>query len=263
MIWRQDLLTLFGCSCPRQGYCGSPLVVGDRLFISTGATAGKAVAVLDRADGHVLWTALDDPIGHATPLWVESGGTSQVIFFTGAAAVGLDPQTGHTVWRYPWDTPHNLNVATPIHADGKVFISSDYGTGAALFRIANGGEPETLWKNKAMQNHFSTSVLYEGHLYGFSEARLRCIDFETGRTRWDRAGLGKGSVLIADGLLFALGDHGELVLARATPEAFTPLGRCQLFDKASLTWTVPVLSGGRLFVRCENELVALDVAVAK
>jgi hypothetical protein len=40
---------------------------------------------------------------------------------------------------------------------------------------------ETVWKELSMQNHISTSVLYEGHLYGFSEHRLRCVDFQTGK----------------------------------------------------------------------------------
>jgi hypothetical protein len=111
-----------------------------------------------------------------------------------------------------------------------------------------------------MQNHFSTSVLYEGHLYGFSETRLRCVDFETGDVKWDRLGLGRGSLVIADGHLILLGEHGELVLARATPTAYTEVSRCQILDPETLTWTAPVVSGGRLFVRHENALLALDVS---
>ena len=78
--------------------------------------------------------------------------------------------------------------------------------------------------------------------------------------KWDKIGLGKGTLVVADGHLLVLSDHGELVLAKATPEKFTEVSRCQVFDKEKLTWTVPVLSGGRLFVRHENGLVALDLA---
>jgi hypothetical protein len=110
-----------------------------------------------------------------------------------------------------------------------------------------------------MQNHFSSSVLYEGYLYGFSENRLRYVDFQTGEVKWDQLGLGKGSLIVADGHLIALGDHGELVLARATQDGYTPISRCQVFDKEKLTWTVPTLSGGRLFIRHQNALLALDL----
>jgi outer membrane protein assembly factor BamB len=258
-VWQQDLLAVAGISCPKHGYCGCPLVVGDRIYLNPGGPKGRSVAALDKKDGSVVWQALDDLIGQSTPVQVEGNSTSQVIFFTGTAAVGVQAKDGKLLWRYPWKTQHDLNIATPIHADGSVFISSNYGTGAVLFRLNGKSEPETVWKSSAMQNHFSTSVLYKGFLYGFSDARLRCVDFKTGRIQWDKVGVGKGSLVIADGQLIILGDHGQLVLARATPDKYTEVSRCQVFDKDTLTWTVPVVSGGRLFVRSQYSLLALDV----
>ena len=152
-----------------------------------------------------------------------------------------------------------LNIATPIYTDGKVFISSNYGTGAALIRLTDREEPQTVWKSLAMQNHISTSVLYQGNLYGFSEDRLRCLDFQTGKARWDKSGLGKGSLTVADGQLIVLGQHGELVLVKPNPNEYTEVSRCQVFDKGTLTWTVPVVSDGRLFIRSENVLLALSL----
>jgi outer membrane protein assembly factor BamB len=260
VIWRQDLLKVAGCDVPRHGYCAPPLVVGGRIYVYAGGAKGKSLAALDKKDGSVVWQALDDPIGYASPVWVEVGGVGQVIFFTGAGAVGVAAKDGRPLWRYPWKTWPNLHIATPIYADGKVFISSNYGSGGAVFRLKEKGEPETVWKTKTMHNHFSSSVLYEGHLYGFSEYRLRCVDFRTGKVKWDRSGLGRGSLVITDGHLLVLGDHGQLVLARATPVKYTEVSRCQVFDKDTLTWTVPVLSGGRLFVRHQNALVALDLS---
>jgi outer membrane protein assembly factor BamB len=258
-VWQQDLLKVAGRNCPSHGYCGSPLIVGDRIFVEAGGSGGKSIAALDKKDGSVVWQALDDPIGQATPVWVEPGGSAQVIFFTGAGAIGVAPQNGKLLWRYPWKTRFDLNIATPIYSDGQVFISSNYGNGGAVFRLTDKGEPETVWKSKAMQNHIATSVLYEGYLYGFSEQRLRCVDFHTGEVKWDKIGLGKGTLAIADGHLLVMGDHGQLVLAKATPAAYTEVSRSQIFDKDTLTWTVPVLSGGRLFVRSQNDLLALDL----
>jgi outer membrane protein assembly factor BamB len=258
-VWQQDLLKLAERECPTHGYCGCPLVVGDRLFIQLGGSAGKAIAALDKHDGHVLWQALNETLDPSSPIAIEAEGSPQIVFFLGKAAIGVSPHDGQLLWRYPWSTRFDLNIATPVYADGKVFISSNYGTGAAVFRLTKNAEPETVWKTLAMQNHISSSVLYQGNLYGFSEQRLRCVDFQAGKVHWDKAGLGKGSVLVADGHLIILGDHGELVLARATPAGFVEVGRCQVFDKGTLTWTVPVLSEGRLYVRSEYTLLALDL----
>src|SRR5262249_39571893 len=161
------------------------------------------------------------------------------------------------LWRYEWKTAHNLNVATPIYADGQVFISSNYGNGGAVFRLKKEGNPEKVWKTLAMQNHFSTSVLLNGHLYGFSNTRLRFVDFATRKAVWDKAALGKGSLLIADGQLLLLGEHGDLVLADATPKGYVEKSRCKPLEGPALT--VPVLAGGRLYVRNEKVLLALDV----
>jgi hypothetical protein len=128
-----------------------------------------------------------------------------------------------------------------------------------LFRLKDGGSPETIWKSQSMQNHISTSVLYQGSLYGFSERRLRCVDFATGKVRWDKLGLGRGSLIVAEGNLILLADDGQLVLAKADAARYAELSRCEVFKKGTLTWTMPVLSDGRLFIRSENALVALDL----
>jgi outer membrane protein assembly factor BamB len=258
-IWEQDLLKIGDRKCHTHGYCSSPLVVGDRVYIQPGGTSGKSVAALDAKDGRTIWTALDDQLGQGTPVWVEVNGTPQVIFFTGQGAIGVAPRDGKLLWRYPWTTRYDLNIATPIYTDGQVFVSSNYGTGGAVFRLKDQGEPETVWKSLAMQNHISTSVLYEGNLYGFSERRFRCVDFHTGKARWDQAGLGRGSLFIAEGNLIVLGDDGQLVLAKADAAEYREVSRCQVFPKGTLTWTVPVLSDGRLFVRSQDVLLALDL----
>src|SRR5439155_18414248 len=112
-------------------------------------------------------------------------------------------------------------------------------------RITDRSEPETVWKTLTMQNHISTSVLYQASLYGFSEQRLRCVDFRTGQVKWDKTGLGRGSLIVADGQLIILGDQGQLVLAKPNPAEYTEVSRCQVFAKGTLTWTAPVVSGGR------------------
>jgi len=264
VVWQQELLKLAGRTCPSHGYCGCPLVVGERVYVDPGGPKGKSIAALDKNDGKVIWQTLDDAIGHATPVWALVAGAPQVIYFTGAGAIGVAPENGKLLWRYPWKTQFDLNIATPIYADGKVFISSNYGTGAAVFRLSDKPTPETVWKALTMQNHFSCSILHEGALYGFSEQRLRCVNFETGKVQWDKVGgLGRGSLVLADGMLILLGEHGQLVLAKATPTEYTEVSRCQILDAKALTWTVPVLSGGRLFVRNENTLLALEVSAGR
>jgi outer membrane protein assembly factor BamB len=261
-VWRVDLLELAQRKCPDPGYCASPLVKAGRLYVQPGGENGKSAYALNKSDGQVMWHGLNDRIGYGTPVWIDYQGAAQVMFFTGEAAVGVSPENGKELWRYPWKTQYDLNVATPVYAEGKVFVSSNYGTGGAVFHLATSPKPETVWKKKTMQNHCATSIIFEGNLYGFSERRLRCIDFQTGDVKWDHSGLGLGTVLMADGKLIAFSDKGELYLLRAVPAAYEVISRFSVFPDRPLTWTVPVVSGGKLFVRSENELVAFDVSAA-
>ena len=258
---RRDLLKLADRSCPEYGYCNSPFIVGNRLFVHPGGSNNNSLAALDKRDGSVLWTSLGERIGWATPIQIAIDGVPQIVYFTGESVVGVTPDEGRLSWRYPWKTAFDINAATPIYADGCLFVSSNYGVGGALLWLKPNADPEVVWKNASMQNHFSTCVLQDGFLYGFSTDRLRCVEFKTGKTMWDYAGLGKGSLLIADGHLIVLGEQGTLVLAQATPKEYVEKARCDLFD--GTCWSVPVLANGKLYLRNEKKLLALDLVNAK
>ena len=70
--------------------------------------------------------------------------------------------------------------------------------------------------------------------------------------------MGKGSLILADRHVIALGDEGTLVLAEATPDEYIEKARWHALD--GTCWSVPVLANGRLYVRHEKRLLALDVA---
>jgi outer membrane protein assembly factor BamB len=260
-LWGCDLLEKFGGKLPEYGFAAAPVVMGDMLVVEAGAGKGKTLAAFNKITGSVLWTTLDDRIGYSTPVEVAIGGVSQIVILTGQAVVGLSPKDGKEFWRHEWITTLDANVATPVVSGNRLFMSSGYGTGCALFELAvKDGKPaaEKLWANLEMKNVFSTSVLVDGYLYGFSDTRLACVDFRTGKPKWKTSGFNKGSLLAADGKLIVLGEHGDLALAEISPSSYKPLAKFKLWDEQS--WTVPTLSGGRLFVRNEKELVCLKVA---
>jgi outer membrane protein assembly factor BamB len=257
VVWERDLLKLADRSCPEHGYCNSPFLVGDLLYVQPGGNKGNSIAAVNKQDGSIVWQALDDRIGWATAISIKVEGVPQIVYFTGQSAIGVTPGEGKLLWRFDWKTAFDINAATPIYSEGCLFLSSNYGSGGVLLRLKPKGDPEVVWKNLAMQNHFSTSVLYQGHLYGFSTDRLRCVEFKTGKVVWDQTGLGKGSLLIADGHLIILGERGVLVLAEATPLKYVQKARWQALE--GRCWSAPVLANGKLFLRNEKRMIALDL----
>jgi outer membrane protein assembly factor BamB len=258
-IWQNELLQLADRKCPPQGYCSSPLVVGEHVYVHPGGCKGNSIAALKKTDGQLIWQALDDEPSYATPLVINFNGAPQIVYFTGQAAVSVHPQDGRVLWRIPWQTEPPIHGATPIYADGQVFISSNYGTGAALLRLRPEGNPDVVWKSRVMQNQYATSVLYQGYLYGFSGFRLRCIDFASGEPKWDKMGLGKGSLIVADGHLIVLTEKGDLILAEATPKEYVEKSRCKPME--GVCCSVPIVAEGRLYLRNERVIMALDLKV--
>jgi outer membrane protein assembly factor BamB len=257
LIWKKELMELAGRACPEFGYCGSVLISGNLLFLHPGGKSGNSLMALNKKDGSLAWKAFDDAPGYSSPILYEFQGERQLVHFTAIGLVAVKPETGAELWRYDWRTNFDLNCATPIYADGRIFLSSNYGRGCAMIQLKRGAAPDTVFKNQLMHNHISTSVLYRGYVYGFNTDRLTCMDPADGTVKWESRGLGRGSLLAADGMLFVLGERGDLVLLEATPTAYTERSRFKALQGTS--WAVPVLSDGRLYLRNEKSLIAVDV----
>src|SRR5262249_53569525 len=150
----------------RWGISESPLVLGNSVIVTPGGR-GAAVVALDKMTGKVLWKSQSDEAGYSSPIAFD--GDRKVVVFTGEGAIGLDAKNGELLWRYNKVSNRTANIATPIVHDGYVFLSSDYGTGCALLKLApqnNSGAAAEVYFNKEMRNHYSTSVLVGDYLYG-------------------------------------------------------------------------------------------------
>lgn len=255
VLWRKDVARETGAPTPQWGFAGSPTVLGNRLYLNVGA-AGSA---LDTASGRIVWASRGGPSGYASVVPFQNGSQTALGVFAGTALIAVDPASGRRLWEFGWQTSYDVNAADPIFSGDSVFISSNYGKGGALLRFA-GGRPNQVWFSRSMKNHFNTSVLVGGLLFGNDENTLRCLDWRTGAERWSMRGMGKGGLIAAGGRLLALTERGELVLANAGPR-FEELGRAQVLD--GTCWSQPTLSDGRLFCRNhEGRLVCLALGRA-
>ncbi len=283
-IWSVDLTDVFGGKIPRWGVAFSPLIIGDLVYVIPGGKDGKTVAALDKETGGTKWTSLRGDAGYSSPVAAVIGGKEQVLFMTGKGIGGLSPDEGTRYWWHNWRTPHQVNAATPVVARDHVFISSGYSMGCALLKIAPADnqavQAQLVYSTRDMGNHFPSSVLYDGHVYGFDDQFLTCMNLRTAKVKWKQRmtegekpnPLGKGSLLLvtdaktldkkSPAYLIVLSETGELVLAKAQPEKFEQLAAIQVFDKTkrpSECWTVPTFARGRLYLRNQHRLVCLDL----
>ena len=256
VVWRKQIVNDLGGIAPKWGYAGSPLVLGKWVIVDVGAL-GAATVAFDKATGDIAWKNGDEGAAYSTPLPFESDGKKYLAIFDAFGLVIREADGGKTLAKQEWKTNYDINAATPIVSGDKVFVASGYGKGGAQFQFT-GGELKYVWQSKKMRNQLSTSVLWQGYLYGFDEGKLACLDFTNGDVKWTQEDLGKGSLMLADGKLIIQSEKGDLVIAAAAPDVFKELARSKVLDQRC--WVVPVLANGRIY--CKNnvgDLIALDV----
>ncbi|MBI3881723.1 MAG: PQQ-binding-like beta-propeller repeat protein [Verrucomicrobia bacterium] len=246
ILWQRQLVKDLGVEIPDWGFASSPLVEDGRVFLNLGP-AGTA---LDAGTGQLAWQSGGGMAGYATCVGFDLAGTRCLAILSKRECVVVEAATGKIRWRVKFTSAYDTNAGAPVIHDGAIFISGEGSPGVRL--NARDGTPVAGWKTETIVN-LNAGVALDGHLYAFhghagkSGAQLRCLDWKTGATKWAQDGLGVGSLLVADGKLICLSEKGELVIAAATPEKFTPLARAQLLG--GKCWTAPALAHGRLFVR--------------
>src|SRR5258705_1429163 len=232
-IWTVDTQAQFH---PRKGFfgaAGAPLVDGDRVLMNIGG-AGAGLVALDAATGKTLWTATNHEASYSSRVVATIQGARHALFFTRAGLVDVDPANGKVRYEFPWRArmQASVNAATPLVVDDLVFLSSSYGTGAVLLQVGPKGLKQIWASDDALTNHYATSVYKDGYLYGYHGRQeegpsLRCIEFKTGKVRWDVDGFRAGTITLAGDKLLIMRESGELILAAANPKKFDPISKAQ------------------------------------
>jgi outer membrane protein assembly factor BamB len=256
IIWEKNIQKETGAKIPDWGFTGAPYVHKELLILNVG-DAGMAV---EKATGKIAWKSAGKNAGYSTPVPVP--GTREVVFGNSDHYVAVNAESGKESWRVSWPTMYGVNAADPIIQDRKMFLSTGYGKGAALFDLTK-NPPAEVWRNRALRTQMNAGVLFEGHVYGVDgdtteKARLKCIEFATGKEKWSEPNIGSGGLTLADGKLIVLTAQGELMVLPASPEAFQPTARAQILGGSS--WTAPVLANGRIYCRnSRGDVVCVDV----
>jgi outer membrane protein assembly factor BamB len=266
--WFRDLSAEYGGQVISWQNAASPVLDGDLLFVNVNSAENSLLA-LDTSDGRLVWrseTGATNGMTHASPVVTTIEGVRQVIFLTQSGLVSLDRQTGQLLWIYRFTYNGTSAAASPVVYSNMVFCSAAYGSGAAAVRVSFNNSVWSLaqlWRN-SLQSHWMTPVSYQGALYGqfgsySASAPLKCVDLATGRERWSTNNFGCGGTILADGHLLVLKESGQLVLVRPATNAYLEVAKFQAVS--GKCWSIPVLSGGRLYVRSTQQAASFDVSL--
>lgn len=264
LLWHISLPRQLAGTLPHWGYSESPLVLDDMVVVTPGGPGGT-VAALDKNTGAVIWRSTDvqQVAEYSSPVVAVIGGIPQIVQFARDGVFGLARDTGRLLWTYRHQKANNsINITTPIVADDHVLVSSAYGNGTGTARIitADGRQSaREVYFLRELDNHHGGLIKFGDYVYGTGSRGLFCVNFLSGEIAWYNRGVGKGSLTIADGMIYMLGEMRQLALVEATPEGYRERGRIQIEDRGRPTWSHPVVANGRLYIRNQDTLTAYDV----
>ena len=280
LVWSKNFETDFGGKMMSSwGYSESPLVDGDKLICTPGGDEALIVA-LNKTTGDLIWKTQskqgaigrkgEDGAGYASPVISNAGGVKQYVTLLGRGLVGVESATGKPLWAYNGVANGTANIPTPLVGGDMVFGSSGYGTGAALIKLnksRTGFAAQEVYflQAKQMQNHHGGMILKDGYIYcgtGHGEGYPLCIEARTGRDAWRPgrgAGSGSAAIAYADNHLYFRYQDGTVALIEATPKAYKLKGSFKAASHNGEAWAHPVIAGGKLYLRDQDELLCYDV----
>jgi outer membrane protein assembly factor BamB len=265
-IWTVDTHAEFRAG---EGYFGagsSPIVEGDKVIVNVGgAKTGAGIAAFALGSGKVVWKATRDDASYSSPVAVTIHGVRHVIVETRLKTVSLNPENGAIRAEIPFGMRGpTVNGANPTVMGDRLFLTASYGIGAVFAQLGE-SSLEKLWEsNDLISSQYCTCIADGGLLYGINgrddqgQASLRCIDPVKQKIVWEKDDFGYGTLLWADGKLFAQKTDGTFVLLKCTPTQYTELASAQVFN--TKTFALPALASGRLYVRDDHTLKCLDLA---
>ena len=267
-IWDLNIKSEFSGKKGGYGRAESLLIDGQHVLCCPGGAI--AMAALDKKTGQTVWKSgsAGEPAGYASPIVFEYGGLRIILTMSQKSVIGVNADTGDLLWRFEHYTPRYVaNCVTPIYHDGHVFVSGGYGKGSALLKINVDGRKaavEPVWHTKDLDNRHGGVVLLNGYVYGNSHqsnnARWACLDWKTGKMSHAEKGVGPGSLVCVEGMLYTLSERRTMGLVKATPTGHVVVSQFKIPQGGEgPAWAHPVVCGGRLYLRHDDQLFAYDV----
>jgi outer membrane protein assembly factor BamB len=130
------------------GEGSSPALHGDTLVVNWDHQGDSFLIAIEAATGKTRWKTLRDEItSWSTPLIVEVGDRTQVVVAATGRVRGYDLADGKQIWECA-GLSRNV-VASPVAADGLVFVANSYDWQAMLAIRLDGARGDITWSGRA------------------------------------------------------------------------------------------------------------------
>ncbi|HJZ81817.1 MAG TPA: PQQ-binding-like beta-propeller repeat protein, partial [Pyrinomonadaceae bacterium] len=291
IIWQLDMCGRLGVF-PHEATNSEVLPLGELLLVSTsnGLNEGHtrvpsprapSLIAVDKNSGEVVWRAIGagGQVLHgqwSSPVGADINGRMQVLFGGGDGWLrAYDAASGHEVWRfdgnpkdarwlpYPGVLSRSFIVASPVLADGRVFVamgqSPGHGNGPSFIHAINPNgqgdvtESRLLWTSREVGRVVATPIVKDGLLYvGDVGGTVHCLDAATGAQVWKHETNAAiwGCLLLVGDRLYVGNEDGLMTVLRAGRQKEV-LAQIEMYDPL---YSRPAVSGDALYLATASRL---------
>jgi outer membrane protein assembly factor BamB len=281
VIWSKDLKKEYQIRMPIWGIAAAPIIFNDKVILQIGGENDACIIALNKRTGDEIWRNLEDDASYSAPILIKQGNKPVVVFWTGRNVVGLNPNTGAVYWQEKFEPGEMIQgIASPVFVNNYLLVSGFFDGSLLLQLDKSKPTAKKVWmrrgKNEkrtdALHSCISTPLIRGNYIYGVdSYGELRCLDLLTGDRIWeDLSAVTKARWanihLIQNGdLTYMFNEHGELIIAKLSPEGFHEMSRAKLIEpttrqnKRGVTWAHPAFAYKHIYIRNDEELICADL----
>lgn len=272
-IWAVEVDRDFECEYHIWGNSETPLIVDDKVICTPGGPKTSVVA-FDKMTGKLIWQSksMGGQRAYASATIYQHNGFRYILAVIGTDLLAVVPETGEIAWSFRYHNPEKWDpnggliwTNTPIFKDDRVFLTMGYDYNAKMLQMAADGKSVTeVFTDTIFDNHHHGVILYDGYLYGSNwinnnKGNWVCMDWNTGEIKYEETWDSKGSLIMADGMLYAYNERGNVGLIKPTPEGFKTVSEFKITKGAGPHWAHPFIADGKLLLRHGDVLMVFDI----
>lgn len=273
LSWTVDAQTEFKGEPNKWGVAESAVVSDKAVFCVTGGEETSVIA-LSKTDGKLIWKtkSLGGTSAYASSVIIEKAGLRLLLAQTANDLIAINIENGDIVWNFNLMKYHTgemgkgANTNTPLFYNDEILITSGYDHPAIMLSLSTDGRSVSLkWTNPDFDNHLGGVVKVGDYIYGSNwlnnnTGNWMCVEWETGKTRYETKWLSKGPIISADGLLYCYEEKsGNLALVKPNPEKFDVVSSFKISKGEGPHWAHPSIYDGKLLVRHGDYLMVYNL----
>jgi len=263
VVWTKDLFTDFDGENLRWGVNESPLIVGEKIFMTPGGVINNMVA-MNKNTGELIWSSPGEGTvsAYCSPLYIDDQTVPMIVTSAFEFIIAFNADTGEKLWSFPRSSKYGQHPNTPLYHNGMIFSPTGDNAPSVMLRLNDGGKTvEQAWQNPEVDTQMGGAVKIGDYIYasGHLNRYWFCVDWNTGETKYRVRDVAPCNVISADGMLYCYSERGTMNLVKPNPDKFELISSFNVTLGDGTHWAHPVIHEGVLYLRHGDALMAYKI----